>query len=188
MRSIAVFVSGHGTNLQHLIGAFEGSELAKIALVVSDKLAPKAFSFAQQAHIPTISLRQLPNPENDLLARLKEQAIDIIVLAGYLSKVPPALIRSYPRRILNLHPALLPKFGGKGMYGLRVHEAVLAAKEQVSGITIHFVNEEYDRGDIVFQAVCPVRPDDTPDSLAQRIHQLEYEHYPRVVRMLAQNS
>jgi len=188
MHSIAVFVSGNGTNLQHLIQAFTASPAAQIALVVSDKAAPKAFSFAQQANIPTLSLRALPNPENDLLAKLKEHAIDIIVLAGYLSRIPHELIHRYQHRILNLHPSLLPKYGGKGMYGNRVHEAVLAAQEPVSGITIHFVDEEYDHGDIIFQAVCPVLPDDTPDSLAQRIHLLEYEHYPRIVRMLAENN
>jgi phosphoribosylglycinamide formyltransferase-1 len=115
---------------------------------------------------------------------LKEYNIDCIVLAGFLLKVPEALIDAFPNKIINIHPALLPKFGGKGMYGHHVHEAVVAAREIESGITIHYVNSNYDEGDIIFQAKCSVLPSDTPDMIAEKVHKLEYEHFPRVIAEL----
>ena len=115
---------------------------------------------------------------------LQEKEIQLVVLAGFLWLIPGNLIRRFPNRIVNIHPALLPRFGGKGMYGIKVHQAVIEAGETESGITIHYVNEHYDEGEILFQARCPVRPDDTPETLAQRIHQLEYHHYPEVIERL----
>ncbi|GIV29791.1 MAG: hypothetical protein KatS3mg028_0857 [Bacteroidia bacterium] len=118
---------------------------------------------------------------------LQQEEIDLIVLAGFLLKVPEKIIHQFPNRIINIHPALLPKYGGKGFYGENVHKAVVANKEKESGITIHYVNEEYDEGQIIFQAKCPVYDKDTPDTLAQRIHQLEYEYYPMVIEQIAKS-
>ena len=113
--------------------------------------------------------------------QLEEEQTDFIVLAGFLWLIPDFIIAAYPNRIVNIHPALLPSYGGKGMYGHHVHEAVIAAKEQESGITIHFVNEHYDSGSIIFQAKCPITPEDTPDSLAEKVHELEYKYFPQVI-------
>ena len=118
------------------------------------------------------------------MQKLREYDIGFIVLAGFLWLVPKYLIDAFPRKIVNIHPALLPKYGGKGMYGDRVHRAVLEAGEKQTGITIHYVNERYDEGDIIFQATCPVLPGDTVETLARRVHQLEYEHYPRIIERL----
>ena len=118
---------------------------------------------------------------DEILAVLQEYHIDFVVLAGFLVRVPDLLLHAYPNKIINIHPALLPKFGGKGMYGNRVHEAVVAAGEKKSGITIHYINERYDEGNIVFQAVCPVLPTDSPEDVAKKVHALEYEHFPRVI-------
>jgi phosphoribosylglycinamide formyltransferase-1 len=118
------------------------------------------------------------------LPQLKEAGITMIILAGFLWKIPQQLIIAFPRRIINIHPALLPKYGGKGMYGAKVHQAVIEAGEKETGITIHYVDEHYDNGDIIFQATCPVDPDDTPEKLAQRIHILEHQHFPLVIESL----
>ena len=120
----------------------------------------------------------------EVMRLLREREIDFIVLAGFLARVPDVILQAYPQRIVNIHPSLLPKFGGKGMYGDRVHQAVLEAGEQESGITIQYINEHYDEGDIIAQYRCPVLPEDTPDELAQRVHALEYEYYPQVVERL----
>ena len=137
---------------------------------------------ARQLQVPAcvFTREEFRNPDK-LLRRLQDEGTDFIVLAGFLWLVPPCITAAYPNRIVNIHPALLPAYGGKGMYGHHVHEAVLAAGEQESGITIHYVNDRYDSGDIIFQATCPVLPDDTPDTLAARVHELEYRHFPRVI-------
>jgi phosphoribosylglycinamide formyltransferase-1 len=119
--------------------------------------------------------------DGEVLDELQRQAIGLVVLAGFLRLLPKEMVAAYPGRILNIHPALLPKYGGRGMYGMHVHRAVIAAGEQESGITIHYVNERYDEGEHLFQAKCPVLPDDTPERLAERIHALEHQHYPRIV-------
>ena len=124
---------------------------------------------------------------NGYLDELKEKHIDLIVLAGFLWKIPSALIKAWPNRIINIHPALLPKHGGKGMYGNNVHASVIAAGEKESGISIHYIDDIYDNGDIIFQAKCPVLPDDSPESLTQRIHKLEHEHYPKVIEEIVRN-
>ncbi len=141
---------------------------------------------ARQLQVPAcvFTREEFRNPDK-LLRRLQDEGTDFIVLAGFLWLVPPCITAAYPNRIVNIHPALLPAYGGKGMYGHHVHEAVLAAGEQQSGITIHYVNDRYDSGDIIFQATCPVLPDDTPDTLAARVHELEYRHFPRVIEETA---
>ncbi len=138
-------------------------------------------------NIPSFAFEKSDMEGGAILQLLQKKEITFIVLAGYLQKIPSELIQAYPNRILNIHPALLPKFGGKGMYGNRVHSAVLEAGEKESGITIHYVNEHYDQGAVVFQSSCPVLATDTPDELAARVHALEYQHYPRVIDSLLSN-
>ena len=121
---------------------------------------------------------------DDIVKVLKENNIDFIVLAGFMNKISDPLLEAYPNKIVNIHPALLPKFGGKGMYGMHVHEAVIAAKEKESGITIHYIDEHYDEGTIIFQAKCPIVPEDDAESVATKVHALEYEFYPKVVKDL----
>ncbi len=179
---IAIFASGNGSNAQAIINYFSGHPKISVSLIVSNKADAFVLSRAKEAGIPSLLFTyQDFKSGNKVLDTLNEFNIDFIVLAGFLLKVPHIIIDKYPQKILNIHPALLPKFGGKGMFGSHVHEAVLAEKEKESGITIHFVNNEYDKGDILFQARCPVMPDDTPETLASRIHTLEHKHFPAII-------
>ena len=185
---LAVLASGTGSNAQKLIDYFKDSDLATVALVVCNKPGAGVLAIAGREGIPSLLVEKEAFFRGDAyLPQLKAAGINFLVLAGFLWKIPQALINAYPKRIVNIHPALLPKFGGKGMYGQYVHEAVLQAGEVESGITIHFVDEHYDNGDIIFQAACPVLESDTPESIAQRIHQLEHLHYPRVVEEVISN-
>ena len=184
-KNIAIFASGSGTNAENIIRHFQGNKDVNVALVVSNK--PDAYVLVRAAnlHVPSLTLTREEFAQGERLAALmKERGIDFIVLAGFLLRVPEALIEAYPGRIVNIHPALLPKYGGKGMYGDRVHRAVVEAGERESGITIHLIDEQYDRGTTVFQAKCPVLPDDTPDDVAHKVHALEYAHYPEVIERL----
>lgn len=184
-KNIAIFASGSGTNAENLIRYFQDNKVARATLVVSNK--PDAFVLKRAArlHIPALTLTREELTDGERVASLlRERNIDFIVLAGYLLRVPDGLIRAYPGRIVNIHPALLPKFGGKGMYGERVHQAVVEAGERESGITVHYVNEHYDEGTTIFQARCVVLPEDKPEDVARRVHALEYEHYPRVIERL----
>lgn len=179
---IAVFASGTGTNAAKLIAYFASSPVARVALVVCNKPGAGVLTIAENAGIPALLIEKETFYRGDAyLPKLKEAGIGFVVLAGFLWKVPQALIDAFPRRIVNIHPALLPKFGGKGMYGQYVHEAVLQAGERESGITVHYVDEQYDSGDVIFQTACPILESDTPETIAARIHQLEHQHYPRVV-------
>lgn len=182
MKKIAVFASGAGSNAQKIIDHFRSSEDVVVSLIACNKPGAGVLKIAAKENIPSwIIEKEKFFHGNAYMDELKDAGTDLIVLAGFLWKVPVALIRAFPHKIVNIHPALLPKYGGKGMYGQYVHQAVIDNKEKESGITIHYVDEHYDHGDIIFQATCPVRENDTADSLAQRIHQLEHEHYPRVV-------
>lgn len=181
-KRVAIFASGAGSNAQKIISHFRDIEKVKIALIVCNNAEAGVLKIAAKANIPSTLIEKERFFHGDAyIKELQEKQIDFIMLAGFLWKVPTALIKAYPQKIINIHPALLPKYGGKGMYGHHVHEAVIAAGEKESGITIHYVDELYDHGKIIFQAKCPVLPNDTADSLAQRIHQLEYEHYPKVI-------
>ena len=185
MKNIAIFASGSGTNAENMARYFANNELIKVALVLSNHVDAGVHARVNAWGVPSFTFsKEEFAAATPILAKLAEYAVDFIVLAGFMSKIPDALLDAFPDRIVNIHPALLPKFGGKGMYGHHVHEAVLAAGESESGITIHYVNAHYDEGKILFQAACPVLTDDTPDTLAQRVHQLEYAHYPRVVEQL----
>lgn len=191
MKNLAIFASGNGSNAQNLIEHFNNTGTACISIIICNKPTAYVLERAALLGIPSIVLPReelVCDTPSALLSLLQEHAIDYIILAGYLLKIPQALVSAYPGRIINIHPALLPKFGGKGMYGQHVHQAVLEAGEPVSGITIHLVDAIYDSGAHLFQTTCPVLPDDTPLSLAQRIHALEKEHFPTIVEKYITSS
>ncbi len=185
MKNIAIFASGNGTNAQCIIEYFLGNKNIKIALVLSNKKDAYVLERAKKFDVRTFifSNKELQKT-NKVLDILSKYCIDLVVLAGFLLKIPNNLIHAYSNLIINIHPALLPKYGGKGMYGNFVHEAVIKAGEIESGITIHYVNEKYDEGKIIFQAKCEVLENDTPESLSQRIHFFEHKHYPCVIEKL----
>ena len=178
---IAIFASGTGTNAQEIIRHFKDKS-GNVVIIGCNKREAGVWNIAAAAGVDSFLIEKAQFLDGDAYIPLLQTAkIDLIVLAGFLWKIPQRLIDAYPRRIINIHPALLPKYGGKGMYGKRVHEAVIAARESESGITIHYVDEHYDNGDIIFQAKCPVLGTDTPETLAKRIHELEHRHFPLVV-------
>lgn len=184
-KQLALFASGTGSNVRNLYAWFKDRPDVKIALLVCNRPDAPVVTFARETGIPVriVSREEWSRPDG-LVEELQQAGLTGIVLAGFLWLIPEALIRAFPNRILNLHPALLPKYGGKGMYGMRVHEAVLEAGEKESGITVHYVNGRYDEGAILFQARCPVISGDTPESLADRIHQLEHQWLPVVIDKL----
>jgi phosphoribosylglycinamide formyltransferase-1 len=182
MKKIAIFASGAGSNAEKIIEHFQYSTQIKVSLIVCNKPGAGVLDIAGRAGIPTLLIEK----ENFFrgsayLEELREYGIDFIVLAGFLWKIPVALVKAYPGRIINIHPALLPKYGGKGMYGRFVHEAVVEAKETHTGITIHYVDEFYDHGQTIFQEKVEISPDDTPEMVAQKVHRLEHEHFPRII-------
>lgn len=180
MKFISIFASGSGSNAENLIAYFKKHPSIRVGLLLTNNPSAGAIDRARLAGVPVkVFTRQEFYESEAVLSLLREYRTDYIVLAGFLWLAPDCLIANYP--MLNIHPALLPAYGGKGMYGDRVHQAVIANRETQSGITIHEVDLEYDSGQIVFQAACPVAPDDTPERLAAKIHELEYRHFPRVV-------
>lgn len=182
MKNIAIFASGNGTNAENIIRYFSNSESINVALVLSNNTKAGVHERARRLGVPSLSFpRDVFAAGEPIVHVLREHGIDFVVLAGFLCYVARPLLDAYPGKIINIHPSLLPKFGGKGMYGDHVHQAVLAAGETESGITIHYINEHYDEGGIIFQATCPVLPGDTPDSLASRVHALEYAYFPKVI-------
>ena len=181
-KKIAIFASGSGTNAENIVRYFNEKATAEIALILTNKPDALVLERAARLKIKTFVFNRADFYESDKVeSKLKESNIDLIVLAGFLWLVPPGLIKDYHNRIVNIHPALLPKYGGKGMYGMKVHETVIAEGESESGITIHFVNENYDEGDIIFQGKCTISKEDTAESLANKIHELEYKYYPEVI-------
>ena len=185
MKNIAIFASGTGTNAEKLILFFRTSTIGRVSLVLSNRKDAGVIDRAQSHEVETIVFnREQFYQSEDVLSLLFERDIDFVVLAGFLWLVPDYLLKSFENKMINIHPALLPKYGGKGMFGHHVHTAVIENRESESGITIHKVNREYDEGSIVFQSRCEVKADDTADTLAGRIHQLEYEHFPVVVEKL----
>lgn len=182
MVNIAIFASGSGSNAENISNYFKDKDGVSIRLIISNKADAFVHKRAEVLGIKSVTFSKDSFENSDLvLDCLKENKINFIVLAGFLLKVPQNLIDAYPQRIINIHPALLPKFGGKGMYGDNVHKAVVAARETESGITIHYINENYDEGAIIFQARCDVLPDDTYQDVAEKVHQLEYLHFPPVI-------
>lgn len=186
---IAIFASGAGSNAKKIIDYFEKDESVTIALIVCNKPEAGVINIARQHQIDTLIIeRAIFFNDITYITELKRRGIDFIVLAGFLWKVPSSLIQAYPNKIVNIHPALLPKFGGKGMYGNFVHEAVVAAGEKESGITIHYVDEQYDHGNIIFQASCPIVEGDTPGTVAAKIHLLEHQHYPSIIATILKSK
>jgi formyltetrahydrofolate-dependent phosphoribosylglycinamide formyltransferase len=183
---LAVFASGAGSNAQKIINHFRQHPIIRVGLIVCNNPGAGVLGIASRESIPGLLIDKEKFFRGDAyLPELRQRGIDFIVLAGFLWKLPNSLVAAFRHRIVNIHPALLPKFGGKGMYGNNVHTAVLAAGEKESGITIHYVDEVYDHGDIILQVKCPVLSGDTPEALAQRIHALEHEHYPPTIERLA---
>jgi phosphoribosylglycinamide formyltransferase, formyltetrahydrofolate-dependent len=182
MKNIAIFASGSGTNAENIARYFSENIDVNVALVLSNNQNAGVHERAKMFGIPSYTFSRQEFIDGDVVVnKLSEYKVDLVVLAGYMNKISEPLLKAFPNKIINIHPALLPKFGGKGMYGMHVHEAVVESKEKESGITIHYVNENYDEGAIIFQAVCPVLPSDTPDQVADKVHVLEYKHFPNVI-------
>ncbi len=181
----AILASGSGTNAQRLMEHFTGHPAVEMALVGCDRPKAGVVQRAWDMGVPCYLFQNNELVNGTVQRELEHAGIDLVLLAGFMRLLPPALVRAWPDRILNIHPSLLPKYGGQGMYGERVHQAVLAAGEKESGITIHLVNERYDEGQVLFQAKCPVLPTDDIRSIAERIHGLEHAHYPAVVENFA---
>lgn len=185
---LALFVTGGGTNCENIIRYFRYNDSVDIPIVVSSRADAFALVRAERLGVPTkVITRQELNEDPELVLRTVE-GCDFIILAGFLPKVPQYLIERFPNRIINIHPALLPKFGGKGMWGHHVHEAVKAAGETRSGITIHFVNAELDEGEHIAQFSCELSPDDTPEQIADKVHELEMRHFPMVIEQVIKNN
>lgn len=188
MKNIAIFASGSGTNAQKIMERFESSTEIKVSLVLVNNPEAGVIQRAEKFKIPVIVFnRNQFSSTDEIVNSLKENQIDLVVLAGFLWLVPQNMVAAFPNKIINIHPALLPKYGGKGMYGDKVHEAVIASGDKESGITIHYVNDKYDDGAVIAQFKCAISSMDTPDSLASNIHKLEHEHFPVVIENLLSN-
>lgn len=182
IKKIAIFASGNGSNAENIIKHFAGSKSVKIALILTNNLQAYVIERAKNHGIPIVIFTSKELKETRfVLDKLEEFDIDYIVLAGFLLLIPTTIIRAFPGRIINIHPALLPKYGGKGMYGSFVHESVRQSGDTETGISIHFVNEKYDEGAVLFQARCVVAPEDTAETIAQKVHQLEYRYFPEII-------
>lgn len=179
---LAIFASGTGSNARKIIEYFKDHPVIRVALVVSNKPDAPVLAMAQSHQIETLVINRKSFYESEaILDSLREHQVDLVILAGFLWLVPGYLIRAFPRRIINIHPALLPQYGGKGMYGHHVHQAVWEAREPESGITIHYANEHYDEGDIIFQIKCVLAPEDSPEDIAKKVLELEHYYYARVI-------
>ena len=183
MQRIIIFASGSGTNAENIIEHFHDSDLATVTFVVTNNPKSGVLDRADRLAVPSKIFSKHEMYQAEFMSFLKENA-DFIVLAGFLLKIPDEMIKQFPNTIVNIHPALLPKYGGKGMYGMHVHEAVVENQESESGITIHYVNENYDEGAIIFQKSVGLTVDDTPDDVAAKIHKLEQDNFPKVIENL----
>ncbi len=182
MNNIILFASGSGTNVENIVNFFKNTPDINVSYILTNNPDAYVIQRAKRLGVPVrVFNRQDFYKNGAILDFLKKEDPDLIVLAGFLWLIPSDIITSFPNKIINIHPALLPKYGGKGMYGSKVHEAVIANKETESGITIHYVNEKYDEGNIIFQAKCKISTGDTPEDVAEKVHKLEYEHFPKVI-------
>ena len=189
MKRIVIFASGSGTNAENLIKFFHNRDNASVIQVLTNNPHAKVLERCKKLKVSALSFNKIGfTKTDDVLNILKASNPDLIVLAGFLWKFPEHILNEFPNKVINVHPALLPKYGGKGMYGMRVHEAVVANNETETGITIHYVNERYDEGAIIFQATCEVNMSDSPDDVAAKIHELEMEHFPKVVERLLKSQ
>jgi phosphoribosylglycinamide formyltransferase-1 len=188
MKRIVIFASGSGSNAENITLFFQKSNIAAVVHILTNNKNAKVIDRAKNLKINSLIFgKEAFNDESEVLKFLKKEA-DIIILAGFLWKIPAHIIAAFPNKIINIHPALLPKYGGKGMYGMNVHKSVIENKETETGITIHYVNENYDEGTIIFQAKTNVLPNDTPEIVAEKIHELEYEYFPRVIEEVIKSS
>lgn len=182
MKRMVVFASGSGTNAENIIKYFQKTNLAEVTLVLSNKSDAKVLDRAEKLSVPSESFTKSEFIDSDKITTiLRKESPDLIVLAGFLLKFPEFILKEYPNKVINIHPALLPKYGGKGMYGMFVHESVVKNKESETGITIHYVNENYDEGAVIFQERFQLSKNDTAASVASKIHELEYEFFPKVI-------
>lgn len=185
MKRVVIFASGSGSNAENLIRFFQKSDNASVILVLTNNPHAKVLNRCKKLKVSALSFNKIAFTETeDVLNILKHTNPDLIILAGFLWKFPEDILKHFTNKVINIHPALLPKFGGKGMYGKYVHEAVVDQKETETGITIHYVNEHYDEGAIIFQAKCEVKASDSAENVAEKIHELEMEHFPKVVEKL----
>lgn len=185
MKRIIIFASGSGTNAENIIRFFKNKKTAEVVLVLSNKKEAKVLERANEHKVPGMYFNRTLFYNTDyIVSFLKSLQPDLIVLSGFLWRIPESIINSFPDNIVNIHPALLPKYGGKGMYGLHVHRAVVENNETETGITIHYVNKNYDEGAVIFQASITVDPEDSAETLAQKVHSLEYEHFPVIIDQL----
>lgn len=184
MKRIVVFASGSGTNAENIINYFQNTTIARVTKVLCNNEHAKVFDRCKRLNINCIHFNRTQFSKTDYILDLLKKEADLIVLAGFLWKIPETIVAAFPNKIINIHPALLPKYGGKGMYGMHVHKAVKENNEKETGITIHYVNEHYDEGAILFQATTPINTEDTLESIAQKIHILEYEHFPKIIENL----
>jgi phosphoribosylglycinamide formyltransferase-1 len=188
-KKIVIFASGTGTNAENIIKFFQKSPQAKVVAVFSNKRSAKVLRKAHNLKIKALHFdRAALYDSNEVLHILEDINPDLIVLAGFMWILPEDIIKDFPDKIINIHPALLPKYGGKGMYGMKVHQAIIENKEKESGISIHYVNEKYDEGEVIFQATTEISAADSPEVLAEKIHQLEYKHFPEVIQQLLENK
>lgn len=181
MKRIAILASGSGTNAENMINYFQNSDAISVVLVLSNKKDAKVLERASRLGIPNRSFDKIDFMATDEVLNLLKENADYVILAGFLWKISEKIIEAFPNKIINIHPALLPKYGGKGMYGMHVHNAVVENREKQTGITIHYVNENYDEGAIIFQKSFEVLQSDSPEDVAEKIHQLEYEYFPKVI-------
>jgi len=184
MHSLVIFASGAGSNAAAIIDYFKKNGKARVSLIVSNKAEAGVLDIARREEIPFLIINKKTFAETLLIEQINDCKPSLIVLAGFLWKIPETLVHAFPGKIINIHPALLPNYGGKGMYGHHVHDAVIAAKDQESGITIHYVNEHYDEGNTILQARCKIAENDTPADLAKNIHKLEHFYFPRAIEFL----
>lgn len=185
MKRIVIFASGSGSNAENLIKFFQNREDTSVVQVLTNNPQAKVLERCKNLEVSALSFNKIAfTKTNDILNILKASKPDLIILAGFLWKFPEFILKAFPNKVINVHPALLPKYGGKGMYGMHVHEAIVANKETETGITIHYVNEHYDEGAIIFQAKCEVTSSDSATDVAEKIHELEMEYFPKIVNKL----
>lgn len=184
MKNIILFASGAGSNVQAILDYFEGKNMVKPVAIVCNKAGAGVLGIAEKYNIPVEMINKERFSSEEFINKINTYKPDLLILAGFLWKIPSGFVEKYPGKIINIHPALLPKYGGKGMYGMNVHNTVIEQKEKESGITIHYVNEHYDEGNVIVQAHCTIAENDTPEQLAQNIHKLEHFYFPRTIEFL----
>lgn len=188
MKKIIVFASGSGTNAENIIKHFANTEIAKVVSVFTNNASAKVIERAKNHQIPVEIFSKNELLERNVLQKIQKIDPDLIILAGFLLKFPENIIEHYPNKIINIHPALLPNYGGKGMYGMHIHRAIVNNKEKETGISIHYVNENYDEGAIIFQANTALTEEDTPETVAEKIHELEQKHFPEIIQTILEDS